>query len=238
MGFCDFVSSVCSTVCGAVSSAVSSIGSALSSFASGVGSVIAGVVSALAPVAEALGKFASAFLQGLGILKPDEKAEDLGERALQAAEKGITLGQFDDFDSYVDALRNFELDPEKAANRSQAEKLVAGIGIGNVGLERKFNASPGSFDSLWLLPMANPDYFTPDRMQSLVNTGRFSGDVFAYLEKRLSAGDSSRLESALEACTGQSEPDASSKEKLYVALDQASDHWKDLVQQVQGGRGE
>lgn len=234
MGFWSSVGSAISSAC----SAVSCIGSALSSFASGVGSVIAGVVSALAPVAEALGKFTSAFLQGLGILKPDEKAEDLGERALQAAEKGITLDQFDNFDSYVDALRNFELDPDKAANRSPVEKLVAGIGVGNVALERKFNAPPGSFDSLWLLPMANPDYFTLDRMQSLVNTGRFSGDVFAYLEKRLSAGDSSRFESALEACTGQFAPDASSKEKLYAALDQASDHWKDLVQQVQGGKGE
>ncbi len=238
MGFWSSVGSAISSGCSAVCCAVSSIGSAVSSFVSGVGSVIAGVVSALSPVAEALGKFVSAFLQGLGVLRPDEKAEDLGERALQAAEKGITLDQFDNFDSYVDALRNFELDPDKAANRSPVEKLVAGIGVGNVALERKFNASPGSFDSLWLLPMANPDYFTLDRMQSLVNTGRFSGDVFAYLEKRLSVGESSRFESALEACTGQFAPDASSKEKLYAALDQASDHWKDLVQQVQGSRGE
>lgn len=238
MGFWSSVGSAISSACSAVCGAVSGIGSALSSFVSGVGSVIAGVVSALAPVAEALGKFTSAFLQGLGILKPDETVEDLGERALQAAEKGTTLDQFDDFESYADALRNFELDPDTAANRSPAEKLMAGIGVGNVALERKFNATPGSFDSLWLLPMANPDYFTPDRMQSLLNTGRFSGDVFAYLEKRLSAGDSSRFESALEACTGQSAPDASSKERLFAALDQASDRWKDLVQQIQGGRGE
>lgn len=221
-----------------ISSAVSSIGSALSTFASGVGAVIGNIVTALAPVAEALGKFANAFLQGLGILKPDEKTEELGERALQAAEKGITIEKFDDFDGYMDVLRNFDLDPDKAEKRSTAEKLVAGVGVGTVGLERKFNAAPGSLDSLWLLPIANPDYFTPDRVQSLVSTGRFAGDVWAYLDKRLSAGDSGRLEELLAAGSGQDTPSAGDKEKLYEALDQARDRWDSLGQLIENsGKG-
>lgn len=232
MGLLGFISSAI----GAVSSAVSSIGSSLSSFASGVGTVVGNIVTALKPVAEALGKFANAFLQGLGILKPDEKTEDLGERALQAAEKGITLEQFDDFDSYMDTLRNFDLDPDKAEKRDHAEKLVAGLGVGTVALEHKFNAAPGSLDSLWLLPIANPGYFTPERMQGIVSTGRLTGDIWAYLDKRLSAGDSGRLEESLAAGAGQDAPHANDKEQLYEALDQARDKWEGLGRQIENGK--
>lgn len=231
MGFWGAICSIGSSIASGISSAVSGIGSALSSFASGVGAVIGKIVTELEPVGLALGKFAAAFLQGMGILKLDEKPEDLGERALQAAERGITTEQFDDFESYLDALRDFDLDPEKASKRSAAEKLVAGIGVGTVAMERKYNAAPGSLDTLWLLPIANPTYFTPERMQGIVSTGRFTGNVFDYLEKRLSAGDSGRLEDALIA-------DGDRKENHYEALDQARDKWEQLGQQIEsGGKG-
>ena len=231
MGFFSSIGSALSSMGSAIGNAIGSIGSALSSFASGIAPIIAKIVTELEPVAVALGKFAAAFLQGLGILKPDEKPEDIGERALQAAEKGITTDKFHDFESYLDALRDFDLDPEKASKRSAAEKLVAGIGVGTVAMERKYNAAPGSLDTLWLLPIANPTYFTPERMQGIVSTGRFTGNVFDYLEKRLSAGDSGRLEDALIA-------DGDRKENHYEALDQARDKWEQLGQQLEsGGKG-
>lgn len=228
MGFWGAICSIGSSITSGISSAVGSIGNALVSFASNVGPVIAKIVTELEPVAVALGKFAAAFLQGMGVLKPNEKPEDIGERALQAAEKGVTIEQFDNFDSYLAALRDFDLDAEKAAKRSTAEKLVAGIGVCTIAMERKYNAAPGSLDTLWLLPIANPSYFTPERMQSIVSTGQFTGDVFAYLDKRLSAGDSSRVEDALMVGPG-------SKEKHYEALDQARDRWERLEQQIESG---
>lgn len=167
MGFWGAICSIGSSITSGISSAVGSIGNALVSFASNVGPVIAKIVTELEPVAVALGKFAAAFLQGMGVLKPNEKPEDIGERALQAAEKGVTIEQFDNFDSYLAALRDFDLDAEKAAKRSTAEKLVAGIGVCTIAMERKYNAAPGSLDTLWLLPIANPSYFTPERMQSM-----------------------------------------------------------------------
>ena len=152
MGFWGAICSIGSSITSGISSAVGSIGNALVSFASNVGPVIAKIVTELEPVAVALGKFAAAFLQGMGVLKPNEKPEDIGERALQAAEKGVTIEQFDNFDSYLAALRDFDLDAEKAAKRSTAEKLVAGIGVCTIAMERKYNAAPGSLDTLWLLP--------------------------------------------------------------------------------------
>ena len=218
------IASIASSIC----TTVASIGPALSTFTSGVGAIIANVVAAITPIAKVLGEFASVFMQLMGVFKPGEKVEEIGERALQAAENGITLGSFDDFDAYMDKLRNLELDPEKAVNRSPAEKLVAGIGVCSVGLERKFSLAPESSHSLWLLALANPSYFTPERMQSLVITGKFTGDALKYLEKTLSAGDSMRFED----CIGAGET------SVYEALDQASNRWENIKQQIHTEKGE
>lgn len=237
MGFfgaiCSVVSSVASGFASAISSAVSSIGSALSSFAATVGPVIANVIEALKPVAEAIGKFANAFLQGMGILKPDEKVEDLGERALQAAAQGITLDEFENFDDYMDALRTIELDPEVSSKRSTAEKLVAGLGVGTIGVEDKYNAERGSLNGMWLLPMSNPDYFTPERMQSLISTGRFGGDVFAYLENRLSGGEARNIEKKLELNADGQRMNEDELGTLYSALDSAQGKWAEITKQIE-----
>jgi hypothetical protein len=229
MGFLSVVGSFISTV----SSSVSSIGNALSSFATNVGPVIAGIINALAPVAEALGKFANAFLQGMGILKPNEKIEDMGEKALQAADQGITMDKFEKFDDYMNALRDFNLDPEISAKRNPAEKLIAGLGVGTVGAENKFNLERGSLNGMWLLPMANPAYFTPERMQSLLSSCKLGSTVFDYLEKRLSGSEARSFEKKLEVTTDGWPMKDSEMDKLYGALDSARKSWADINQQTQ-----
>lgn len=224
----SMIVSVASSAIGAISSAVSAIGGALSSFASGVGTVIGGIVETIKPVAEFVGRFANTFLQGTGVLRPNEDVKDLGERALQAAEKNITIDKFDDFDAYRQALRDFPLDPEKSSQRPDSVKLVAGLGIGTVGVEKKFNAEPGSLQSMWLLPMANPDYFTPERMQSLVSAGRLGESIWDYLDKRLSTPQSRKFEDGLAVDVHGNAMGDTEKSKLYEALDQAQEKWQEL----------
>lgn len=232
MGFFSTVGSFFSSVASGISSAVSSIGSALSSFATGVGTVIGGVLEALAPVAKAIGIFANAFLQGLGVIKPNEQVENIGDRALQAAEAGITMDKFDDFDEYMENLRNFELDPELSKKYPATQKIVAGLGVGTVGVERKFDAEPGSLGSMWLLPMANPEYFTPERMQGLVSAGQLGGDVFAYLEKRLTGGEARSIEKKLELDQDGNVLGATNRTELYDALESAQDNWSDMMDKI------
>lgn len=228
-----WLGSICSAVGGAISSACSAIGSAVSSFASGIGSVIGGIASALTPVASGLVKFAANFLQNLGIFKPQEDPVKMGDRALQLAEKGITIDKFENFDDYMTKLREEPLDPEKSKKYSDTEKLVAGLGVGTVGVEKKFNAEAGSLNGMWLLPMANEKYFTPDRMQTLVSTGRLGGDVFAYLEKRLSAGDTRTLEKQLEINADGSPMSSDELNTLYDALDSARENFSGLTQEAE-----
>src|SRR5690606_20317075 len=149
------------------------------------------------------------------ILKPGETIESLGERALQAIMQGIKLDQDTDFGEYLEKLRELKLDPDLDQNRNPAEKLLAGIGIVTVGLEDKFNADRGSFNGLWLLPLVNPQYFTPERMQSLIVTGRLGNEVLAYLNKSLSAGDARSLEKAYESSFDKNSDAATEVDVLY-----------------------
>lgn len=233
MGLWSSVGAFFSGAVSTISRAVSGIGSALSSFATGVGAVIGNIVSALAPVASAVGKFANAFLQGLGFLKPDESAEELGERALQAAEQGINIDQFDDFDDYMAKLRDFKLDPDVSARRSIADKLVAGLGVGTVGVEDKFNVERGSLNGMWLLPMTNPGYFTPERMRDMVSTGRLGGDVFSYLENKLSGAEARSFEKSLEINPDGTPMDPKGQDNLYEALDNARESWANIAKQME-----
>ena len=230
----NIISSLLSNISlSSITAAVSSIGSALTSFVSSVAPVLAGVIEAIKPVAEALGKFANAFLQGLGILKPDETIENMGNRALQAADQGITIDKFDKFEDYMNALRKFELNPEISNKKSTTEKLVAGMGIGTIGVEDKFNVERGSLNGLWLLPMTNPNYFTPERMQTLVSTGRLSGDIYAYLEKRLDGADSKDFRKGLEVTAEGKPMNETELGKLYEALDSAQEKMDDIARQLQ-----
>ncbi len=221
---------IAGAVTAGISAAVGAIGGALSTFASGVGSLVGAISTALPQLGEALGKFGSALLQGLGLLRPDEKVEDFGERALQMSEKGLTMEKFDNFDSYIDHLRNFEIDPEKAQKRSQAEKLVAGLGVGTVAMEKQFHATPGSLNALWLLPLANPEFFTPERVQSLVSSGRLVGDIWGYLDKRLDASDNRRFEEGITSGLGLAKE--AEQSGVYQALDTAREHWNSIQQEI------
>src|SRR6185369_9565533 len=80
-----------------IAGSVATIGTAVSSFAATIAPTLGSILTTLKTYAEPLAKFANTFLQLLDILKPGEKIGDMGDRALQAADKGITLDKFEKF---------------------------------------------------------------------------------------------------------------------------------------------
>lgn len=233
MGLWGSISSFCGSVASAISSACSAIGGALSSFSSSVAPMLGAITTVLSVVGEALGKFAQGFLQGLGILKENERPEDFGDRAIQASHKGITIEKFENFEDYMNALRDFKPDIELSKKTSYAEKLVAGLGLGTVGVEDKFGLDRGSLNGMWFLPMTNPEYFTVDKMIDLVSAGRLGGDPFAYLEKRLNGADARNFEKSLEVNSDGTSMNDSALESLHGALDSAQERWAELSAQIQ-----
>lgn len=227
------ISSGFSTVC----NTVSTIGSAVSSFANSIKPVLGPVLSTIAslvphPAVKAIANFANALLHALAIFHPQETLQDMGERALQAAEQGITLEKFDKFDEYMDALRNFDLNPELSEKYTPVEKFVAGLGIATVGIEDKFNAEPGSLNDVWLLPLTNAEYFTPERVTSLLENGKLIGDVSAYLDKSMGSEDAYQFGKNLEITPEGKPMNDNELGKLYDALDSARAEWAKLEQQI------
>lgn len=216
----------------AIASSVATIGTAVSSFAATIAPTLGSILTTLKTYAEPLAKFANTFLQLLDILKPGERIDDMGDRALQAADKGITLDKFEKFDDYMNALRKFELDPEQSAKNSPEAKLVAGLGISTIGVEDKFNAQRGSLNALWLLPLVNSGYFTPEKMQVWLAAGKLGGDIFAYLDKRQSGGEARSFEKALENGPKDAPMSGVDKEKLYEALDSARAQWAEITRKM------
>ncbi len=218
----------------AIASAVTTIGTAVSSFAATLAPTLGSILTTIKTCAEPLAKFANTFLQMANILKPGENIDDLGDRALQAADKGITLDdkRFKTFDEYMDALRTFDLDPEQSAKYSPATKLVAGLGISTVAMEDKFNAQRGSLNALWLLPLTNPGYFTPEKMHGWLTAGKLGGDMLAYLENKQSGGEARSFEKALETDFDQRPMTGVEIEKLHEALDGARERWAEIAREI------
>ena len=125
-----------SSVCSFVSNTVSNIGSAVSGFCTNVlprlGPMIEKGLATLGP----LGQIAQCVLQAFNIFKPQDKIEDMGDRALQAADKDIRPEKFDRFDNYLEYIRNMELDPEKSQKNTPEQKIVAGLAIGAKGWKK------------------------------------------------------------------------------------------------------
>lgn len=222
-----------------VASVVSAISPRVAEFASNIKPFLGPILTTIAtviphPVVKAVVNCANALLHALSIFRPNENVQDMGDRALQAAEKGITMDKFEKFDDYIDALRKFELDPEASEKHGAAEKLIAGLGIATAGIEDKFNAEPGSLSNLWLLPITNPEYFTPERLKSLLENGGPIGDISAYLEKRMGNETTRQFEKSFES-TPEGKP-MENKElgKLYDALDSARAEWAELNKQLKG----
>jgi hypothetical protein len=214
----------------AVISAVSSIGPAVASFCSTTLPKIVPVIEKLAPIAEAVAKVAEVVLTVCGIFKPSDKVEEIGDRALQAAEQGVTPDKFDSHQEYMQALRDFPLDPAKSADYSDTAKLCAGIGVGTAGLEQKFNIEPGTLAPLWVLPTLSPQYFTPERVTALLGVTRDVSSVVNYFDGQCSAATARSVETALVK-TDQQLDASKSTEQSYGDIDAARQQAQDLARQ-------
>jgi len=220
-GISSFCSSVCSGVSSALSSAASWAGSALSSIACGIGNAICGI-----------GSFASNLLKGLGIFKEnDSEPEEWGDRAIQAEQQQIFPNQFDDFDDYLDALRNFELDPEKSKESNLEQKIFKGLEVAGRALEAKFNAPEGSMADVFVLHHSNPEYFTSERFQSLLSSGTSIVDIATYFEGRVGGAEALNIEDKLVDIDQNAHPEKDeniSRHELYDAVDTSQNTLRNL----------
>ena len=96
--------------------------SCLTSLVQGLGKLLVEAVKVIASVFTEIGK-------ALGLIEEDFDEEEFGDKALQAEEEGSTPDRFESYDEYFEAIKNFELDPEKSEKYTEKEKLDKAVEV-------------------------------------------------------------------------------------------------------------
>ena len=226
-------SSACSAVGGAISSAFGSVSSTFSSAIENINSVVsiaAPIISALSlvmPQLRPLAKVLEVALVVVGLLKPEESIEEIGDKVLQSFDQDIKPADFSSYDEYISAIRNIKLDPEKSKEFNFGEKITAGTTVMAWGMEEKFGQ--GSSDLLAHIIKDAPNiakgegYFTEGRVQNILEKIKDVADVAKYFSNKLNPDDSNAVGKQLVAAEQELSPDKSKRE-IYQELDQ---HRKD-----------
>ncbi len=122
MGFLDFIGGC-----------ISAVGSAIVQAAISVGTWVAASVMAMSvPQIQLCVDICVLIAKELGILGPeqDEKTvEELGDRVIQAHEKGIKPENFKTYEEYMKEIENFEIDPSKSEKIGLKDKLANGLSL-------------------------------------------------------------------------------------------------------------
>lgn len=207
------------TAINAISSAVSNIGPAIASFCT---TVLPKILPALERIGPVITTIANVILPILNVFKPVEDVQNMGDRAIQAAEQGIKPDKFDTFDSYLEEIRNFKLDPEKSSQLDSTAKLAAGLAIGSLGLETKLNVQTGALAPIWILIASNPEYFNPERLKNWLQSGIDMLNVLRYFEGKLGPADAVATRDTLMAHESKLSPDKTDA-AIYDELNAARD---------------
>ena len=172
-----WLSSACSFVGSCVSGACSVIGSAVSSIGSAVASVATTIASLGVELAGKVGEGIKAVAISLGILKPEENLEELGEKAMLSDKKPE---DFDSINEYIDHLRqNVTVDKEKFEKLDDKELLARsaiGASITLKGINEKLDTA------------ITPEFMAEVAKQELA-ADQIVGTIKAYKENDLKTGD-------------------------------------------------
>lgn len=210
------------------SSIGSAISSGFSSFCSAVGGALSSALAIVSPMLalgieaiKAVATIAHTVLTELGIIQPEEKVDDIGDRVQQASEAGIKPENYEKFDEYVTAIRGFELDPEKSKKTSESEKLLTGLSFASLALEDKFKGSDaGNLSNLWLLVAKNPDFFTGDRISSILSATTDIKSIKDYFDGKLTSSGADIIEQKLFDAEKSLSPEKTDN-AIYADIDTA-----------------
>ena len=142
------------------------------------------VVKALAVVGlafqglKAIGNALASIAKALGIIKPERDVEEIGDRALQAEEKGMTPDKYASYEAWVKEIEkdDWGYDPEKNKDMAPEQKVLKGVEVSTAVTMEKFPEVP--IQQFFSLAAKNPEFFTVDRMDEIANLASTDADAF------------------------------------------------------------
>lgn len=112
----------------------------------------------------------------LGLIKPETKVEDLGDKAIQSEYKPE---DYDSYAEYVKAVEDYKLDPEKSKNISEEEKIKKGMELAAGAMIEKYGDLP--MEELCTEIGKNPDFFTEAKMDEIGNLIKSDSDFISSI---------------------------------------------------------
>ncbi len=157
----------------------------------------------------------------LGLIKPENKIEELGDKALQAEEDGIKLENYKSYAEYVKAVEEYDVDVEKSELIPEERKILKGIELTTGVIIEKFPELP--IVDFFEYAGKNPEYFTEDRMKEIGNlmkdNGKYVSDILNYMNG--SEKDDFILGTTIDTLTSiekKVNPEISNKDALKYVL--------------------
>lgn len=149
------------------------------------------VVQGLKAVGSALVSLGKA----LGLIKPETKVEELGDKAIQSEYKPE---DYDTYAEYVKAVEDYDLDPEKSKLSTEEEKVLKGAELASGSMIEKFKEFP--MQEFCIAAGKNPDFFTETKMSEIgkliQNDGQNIANILNYVNG--SEKDSGKLQSTID----------------------------------------
>lgn len=155
----------------------------------GLGALIAGALSlgksllslALPSVImKAIGIAITSFAKALGLGVDDDKdVEEIGDRALQAEEKGLTPDKFENSEVWLNEIEkdNWGYNPQKNANLDPREKMAKGVDVTAALCAEKLPEDL-HMENFFNVLFNNDKLFTPDLMSELGKLANNNVDDF------------------------------------------------------------
>lgn len=157
----------------------------------------------------------------LGILPSDIQEEEMGDKAIQAKDVGITPEKFDTYQEYLKVIQDFKIDPEKSHKISTEAKLAKAMELEVLFLkEAKPEMAVLSFLGIIARHM---EYFSPEKVDALGKMLVSANDLIVNIDAVLNKGEKNpeKIEAAYEKLADiekQIDPGISDEEALNRAL--------------------
>ena len=125
-----------------------------------------------------IGNAIASIAKALGIIKPERDVEEIGDRALQAEEKGMTPDKYSSYEAWVKDIEkdDWGYDPEKNKDMAPEKKVLKGVEVSTAVTMERFPGLP--IQEFFSLAGKNPEFFTVERMDEIGKLASADSDAF------------------------------------------------------------
>lgn len=123
------------------------------------------------------------------VMRPEDKLETVGDRALQAGDAKIQPDRFDSYNDYMQEINRFEVNPQKSGQHDDFTKRLAGTFVVLKGVESKFNLADGESVQVVRLISISPEYFDSNKVMFILDKGINSRRMADYFQDKIHPAD-------------------------------------------------